>query len=575
MDPEFYKKIIYDSTFGYSCSKIIRDDEGRPVDYQFIDVNPVFAEMMHMPADRIVGRRVTEVIEDFGSDPFDWIGFFAHVADTAEKIEFEEYSSRLDRWYHLFVMSPEPDLFAVISFDITDKRKAEIKLIVSEERNRRYIDNAPDGIFISDAENRFVYVNPAGCRLLGYTEPELSNMYMPDIMAETDRETSHIAWETLKKEGHVARKGRLLKKDGGTVIVLIESVALPERQYMSFCKDITKEELAAQEKERYYSAFQSTSQPMVITDPTGTILAINYALVDMYGYTQNEAIGKNPKVLNPGRAVYENLGYSDESYNGLFGGLWKAVRDPAIRTWQGVVINRRKNGSLVWVNLIVNGVYNERGELESIIGLPVDITHSHEKENRTRILLFQTIADLAELRDDDTGNHMKRVGIFTRLLAKACGMNEKYCADIEIFAPMHDIGKVGILDSILRAPRKLTVEEFEIMKTHTTLGNSIVKGKADFAMAAAITLCHHEKFDGTGYPRGLKGKSIPLSAQITAVADVYDALRSKRSYKESWTHDDTVAYIVGNSGTQFDPDLIARFMELHPRFETVYRELMD
>jgi response regulator RpfG family c-di-GMP phosphodiesterase len=223
----------------------------------------------------------------------------------------------------------------------------------------------------------------------------------------------------------------------------------------------------------------------------------------------------------------------------------------------------------------VNGVYNEKNELESIIGLPVDITHSHEKENRTRILLFQTIADLAELRDDDTGNHMKRVGIFARLLAKACGMNEKYCADMEMFAPIHDIGKVGILDSILRAPRKLTNEEFEIMKTHTTLGNSIVKGKADFAMAAAITLCHHEKFDGTGYPKGLKGKSIPLSAQITSIADVYDALRSKRSYKEAWSHEKAVAYIVENSGKQFDPDLIARFEELNPRFETVYRELMD
>jgi PAS domain S-box len=575
MIPDFYKKIIFDSTFGYSYSRIVRNDEGTPVDYEFLDVNESFAKMMGLPVDGLVGHRVTEVIEGFGHDSFDWIGFFAHVTDFGEKREFEEFSSKLDRWYHLSVISPEPEHFVVLSFDITDKRKAELSLIVSEERNRRYIDNAPDGIFISDSNGKYEHVNPAGCKLLGYDAREMLTMSIGDIMADSDKETSAQAWNTLKREGHVARKGRLRKKDGSAVIVLIESVALPERQFMSFCKDITREEIAAQEKERYYTAFQSTSQSIVITDREGTILAINDAVVDMYGYTQEEAIGKNPKVLNPGREVYENLGYSSENYDNLFKGLWKAVRDPTVRTWQGVVINRRKNGSLVWVNLIVNAVYNDRNELESIIGLPVDITHSHEKENRTRILLFQTIADLAELRDDDTGNHMKRVGIFTRLLAKACGMNEKYCADIEIFAPMHDIGKVGILDSILRAPRKLTDEEFEIMKTHTILGNSIVKGKADFAMAAAITLCHHEKFDGTGYPKGLKGKSIPLSAQITAVADVYDALRSKRSYKEAWTHEDTVDYIVGNSGKQFDPDLIAKFTLLHARFETVYRELMD
>jgi HD-GYP domain-containing protein (c-di-GMP phosphodiesterase class II) len=246
-----------------------------------------------------------------------------------------------------------------------------------------------------------------------------------------------------------------------------------------------------------------------------------------------------------------------------------------VRSWRGELINRKKNGNLVWVNLLVNGVYDERGRLTSIVGLPIDMTVSHEVAMRSRVQLYQTIADLAELRDDDTGNHMKRVGLFAKMLAREYGMNQKYCEDIEVFAPMHDIGKVGILDSILRAPRKLSPEEFEIMKTHTLLGYNIIKGKEEFEMAAAITLHHHERFDGTGYPHGLEGKNIPLSAQITAIADVYDALRSKRPYKEPWTHADAVAQIVKGSGSHFDPDLIRLFSRLNERFEAVFNELKE
>jgi response regulator RpfG family c-di-GMP phosphodiesterase len=295
----------------------------------------------------------------------------------------------------------------------------------------------------------------------------------------------------------------------------------------------------------------------------------------MYGFSRNEVVGKNPNVLNPGREVYENLGIGHFEYEAMFRDLWSAVRDPMIRTWKGEVINRRKDNTLVWISLLVNAVYNETGTLKSIIGFPVDMTVSHEIAQKNRIQLYKTIADLAELRDDDTGNHMKRVGLFAKLVAREMGKNVKYCDDIEIFAPMHDIGKVGILDSILMAPRKLTPEEFQIMKTHTTLGHNIIKGKDEFEMAAAITLCHHEKFDGSGYPHGIGGKHIPLSAHITALCDVYDALRSKRPYKEPWTHEEAVKYIMGSSGSHFDPDLIAVFARLSNRFQTVFQELTD
>jgi HD-GYP domain-containing protein (c-di-GMP phosphodiesterase class II) len=168
---------------------------------------------------------------------------------------------------------------------------------------------------------------------------------------------------------------------------------------------------------------------------------------------------------------------------------------------------------------------------------------------------------------------MRRVGILAKLLAKNLGQSEKFCDDIEVFAPMHDIGKVGIADSILLAERKLTPEEWVEMQKHTVLGYNIVKGKKELDMVAAITLRHHERFDGTGYPGRLGGEDIPLSARITALIDVYDALRSERPYKKAWTHEAATAEIAALSGTHFDPHVAECFSRLNATFASVYGEL--
>jgi len=573
---DLYQAIVKDSTFAFTYNRIVCDESGKPVDYVFLDANSVYAGMIGLPVSGIVNRRVSEVLSDLGEDPFDWIEFFGRTAQTGEKQEIEQYSRNLERWFHLSVTCPDPGYFVVFSYDITDKKEAERSLVLSEERNRRYINSAPIGIFILNGKGIFLQVNPAGCAMLGYETGELPGYTVADLSARGELETNLAAFRARHGGGDGrSRRAFLRKKDSSRLPVMLDSVPLAGDLFMAFCTDITGLEMLAREKEQYYTAFQSMSQPVVITTRDGTITEINRAFTEMYGFSRQETVGANPRLLNPGFEVYAGFGYTEEEYRGNFGKLWEYVRNPSVRTWEGMVINRRKDGSLVWVQLQVNGVYDGDGRLDSIIGIPVDITHTHEKEDRIRLQLYQTIADLAELRDDQTGNHMKRVGIFTRLLAKGCGMNGKFCTDIEIFSPMHDIGKVGIHDSILRAPRKLTDEEFAVMKTHTTLGHNIVKEKKLFEMAAEITLYHHERWDGTGYPTGLSGKAIPLAAQITSLADVYDALRSRRPYKEPWSHADAVAYILGNSGSSFDPDLVAVFRSLHTGFETVYGDLMS
>jgi two-component system response regulator RpfG len=171
------------------------------------------------------------------------------------------------------------------------------------------------------------------------------------------------------------------------------------------------------------------------------------------------------------------------------------------------------------------------------------------------------LARAGEYRDEQTGNHVIRMAKYSRVIAEQLGLSETEAEVIEMAAPMHDIGKIGIMDEILLKPGKLTTDEFEIMKDHTMIGYEILKDSPSkfLQMGAIIALGHHEKFDGTGYPYGKKGDEIPLEARIVAVADVYDALVSERPYKNAWSMQAAIEYMESHSGKHFDPECFTAF----------------
>lgn len=176
-----------------------------------------------------------------------------------------------------------------------------------------------------------------------------------------------------------------------------------------------------------------------------------------------------------------------------------------------------------------------------------------------------------EFNDTDTGQHIWRMAAYARRLAERIGLSDHQCSMLELAAPMHDIGKVGIPDQILKKPAKLDAEEWEIMKSHSDLGHGVLSASEAplFRLAADIARYHHEKWDGTGYPVGLSGEAIPLTARIVALADVFDALTMERPYKGAWSIDDALAYISEQAGSHFDPYLARCFVELKPMLELV------
>lgn len=173
------------------------------------------------------------------------------------------------------------------------------------------------------------------------------------------------------------------------------------------------------------------------------------------------------------------------------------------------------------------------------------------------------LGDAGHYNDTDTGEHIWRMASYAAMLAHACGWSDDNVELLELSAPMHDTGKIGTPDHILKAPRKLSPEEWSIMKQHTSIGHDILSQSDNpvFIMAAEIALYHHERWDGQGYPYGLIGEAIPESARIVAIADVFDALTMKRPYKEAWPLDKAFETIKNESGKHFDPRLAKLFTE--------------
>jgi putative two-component system response regulator len=196
-----------------------------------------------------------------------------------------------------------------------------------------------------------------------------------------------------------------------------------------------------------------------------------------------------------------------------------------------------------------------------------------ELEESQRAAIYM-LGEAGHYNDNDTGVHIWRMTAYAAALARTVHWSVNQIKLLELASPMHDTGKIGIPDTILKAPRKLTPDEWEIMRTHTEVGYRILSMNDTplFKMAAEIALNHHEKWDGSGYPNGISGEDIPQSARIVAVADVFDALTMRRPYKEAWPIEKSLEVLRKDAGSHFDPDLVDRFIDIEPEIRAIKAE---
>lgn len=245
-----------------------------------------------------------------------------------------------------------------------------------------------------------------------------------------------------------------------------------------------------------------------------------------------------------------------------------------------ILKNKSKDNETYWINITIIPIKNDKEIIIEYMWIINDLTelfNLNEEIQSTQKEIIYKMGEIGETRSKETGNHVKRVAEYSGLLAILCGLDEKEVNILLVASPMHDIGKVGISDSILKKPGKLTVEEFDIMKEHSMIGYNILKdSKRDILKAAAIVAKeHHEKYDGSGYPCGLKGEEIHIYGRITALADVFDALGSERCYKEVWEDEKIFQLFKEEKGKHFDPKLIDLFFDNLDKFLQIRERYKD
>jgi cyclic di-GMP phosphodiesterase len=233
------------------------------------------------------------------------------------------------------------------------------------------------------------------------------------------------------------------------------------------------------------------------------------------------------------------------------------------------VLNRIHN--MLEVRFMHNQLRDQKQHLEH------EVKRRTKALEETRLGIIQRLGRVAEYRDNETGMHVIRMSKYCELMAQESGMSEAECWGLFNAAPMHDVGKIAIPDKILLKEGPLDKEEWEVMKTHAKLGAELLDGY-DFgvlALARNLALTHHEKWNGSGYPQGLKGEEIPLDTRILMICDVFDALTSKRPYKEAWSVEQAMAEIEEGSGIHFDPDLVVQFKKILPEILSIREEFHD
>lgn len=317
-----------------------------------------------------------------------------------------------------------------------------------------------------------------------------------------------------------------------------------------------------------------------------TILETEYDLLfaDNGEHALNIARFKKPDlilldIIMPGMDGYETCKKLKEDYRSkaipvIFVTALGEVKDEAMGFEVGGVdyITKPVNPALVRARVKTHlALYDQNRELQK----KVDAATKEIRE--TQMVVIERLGRAAEYRDNETGKHVIRMSLYSRILALALGMTHEDANTLQLAAPMHDIGKIKIPDSILKRSGALNVEEMDLMRNHTRFGAEIIglHHCELLKMARTVALSHHEKWDGTGYPDGLAGEDIPLVSRIVAIADVFDALTSKRPYKEPWPVEKAIHYIESRAGTHFDPNITPLLREKLDDIMDVYNRYAE
>lgn len=493
--------------------------------------------------------------------------------------------------------------------DITDLKEFEQALVINERRFRILAESSQDAITLFDKESKFEYINEAGSKITGLDNSNVIGKHPDEVFAKnkwTEQLINDLEQVILteKPVSRISHWPTSLKNNGNKLV--LDWRLTPVRNLkgevdwvLGIARDSTNlmetEAALRKSEEKFRRIFETSGLGISLTDLSGNFLSGNPAILEMLGYSQKEYSQLNIRDVTHPEDVSMNVKMIEDYKEGLRDSFSVEKR------------MMRKNGEVFWANLISTLVRDEFGKPLFTIGMIEDITsrkRAEEKEalaqqelqdllakaDQSRQALLSLIEDqkvaenrlkkltsdliiaydstlegwshALELREQETAGHSRRVVNLALTIAQKLGVSGDDLMQIERGALLHDIGKMGIPDSILLKPGPLTEEEWVIMRKHPVYAYNLLS-KIDFLKPALdIPYSHHERWDGSGYPQGLMGKEIPLAARIFAVVDIWDALSSDRPYRLAWKRKDILAYIRDIAGKHLDPEIVDIFLSV-------------
>ena len=473
----------------------------------------------------------------------DFIGRIFVATDITEYIEMQEK-------------------LRLLNDELEDRvQRRTLELSRSMERYRAVVEHQTEFIVRWKPDRTRTFVNEAYCRYFGLSHEDALATDFLTLIHEEDR---LVVLENIKKaeQGEITTSHythRVIKANGSIgwnewIDTAIRNEAGKTIEFQSVGRDITErkqtEQALAYSEEKFYKAFNTTPVMMSVEDNKGIFVDINQSFLNTLGFKKDEVIGRKASDLN---IIYN----PDDLIV-----LKKASQEKdSLKDFE---IQMQKKTGDIGIILLSSDVFYMDGVKHTVTS-GLDITDRKQAQRKLVEAYDTTLegwAKALELRDKETEGHTRRVTQLTVKLAQACGIPITELDNIRRGAILHDIGKLAISDQILLKSGQLDSDEWRIMSQHPWIGYKLLAPIEFLHASLDIVLYHHEKWDGSGYPKGLKGKDIPLSARIFALIDVWDAVQSERPYKEAWSREEAIAIIKQGSGKHFDPAIVETFLNL-------------
>ncbi len=587
---ENYRKLFNNLAVGCTLYDVEYDIHGDPVDLRIKDVNRAFEDILDLKREDVIGKLDSEV---FNKVPVKFLDIYKRILNTDLREEYEVFAPQFNKYMSEIIYSPSPGRLIALFTDVSKRKIAEIKLKSQEERLRVTLESIGDAVIATDINSKIVTFNKIAKELTGWYENEAVGKELTEVFdirnSDTDEKIKNPVEDVIKnkKRKVISNNTYLISKNGERKIIKDSVSPILDDQgkvigSVLIFSDITKDK-ENREKILYLSVHdgltglynRSYFEEVLKNIDLKSEFPVSFIHVDIDGLKiTNDVLGYQQGdflLKEVGRIIKQNTKQKDVIAR--WGGDSFIVYLPStdeknidricerLKRECSKIDNKFVKPSIsIGYSTQVN--YDDR--LEELLRIAEDSLFRAKllTDKSFRSSVISTLKQTLFEKDYETEEHANRLKKYALKIADKLNLSSLEKGELELAATLHDIGKVGISDTILLKPGELNEGEWELIKTHPEKGYRIALSTKELAPVADYILCHHERWDGRGYPNGLKAEKIPLFSRIVSIVDSYDVMTHRRPYKKAMSRADAIAELKRCSGSQFDPEITAIFLDI-------------